>query len=408
VGRRQRKRSHRSRPGTVARPGRVPPRPARPPSISQAHQASGTNPSATAKLRPEFWPGVLRAAGVEPRAASDIGGASGVRHGVIAVGVNEIEKRLVIVSAESDARGVALAQADIQSAMPEYKVIAVRPVMVSASQFASAISQSMGGGRISLRSLFDLQSVPEHERFETYDKYFSGVFKHIDQWVRNGASVESLTATQALKQFIDQATPVHFEGTEDDLFVDLTNVIHGEGDPTDIELGICGFPLYGMSEADLDSFSARGDVDQARDVLRKHGVLQYFFPAPDQLVLGAIDRGAVISSPDYPVVLAESLGHPAGQMELVPADTQLPDLIDALVARKLLVSGEVDVQVSEEGIKQRTNVRFSPREGIVSKILNRISVSIDLKQIIGLTLGARAGDSDSATNRGDASSGPTA
>jgi hypothetical protein len=266
----------------------------------------------------------------------------------------------------------------------------------------------MGTGRISLRNLFELQGIPEQERFEKYDKYFSSVFEHVDQWVLNGSSVESLTATEAIKQFIDQATSAHFEETEDDLYVDLTNVIQAEGDLSDIRLGICGFPLYGMSESDLDSFSARGDVEQAREVLRNHGVLQYFFPAPDQLLLGAIDRGAVIPSPDYPVVLAESLGHPAGQMELVPADTQLPDLIDALLARKLLVSGEVDVQVSEEGIKQRTNVKFSPREGIVSKIINRISVSIDLKQIVGLTLGTRAADSGPATIRDDVSSGPTA
>ena len=34
------------------------------------------------KDRPEFWDGVLRAVGTEPRTARDLGGASGVRNGI--------------------------------------------------------------------------------------------------------------------------------------------------------------------------------------------------------------------------------------------------------------------------------------------------------------------------------------
>jgi hypothetical protein len=70
---------------------------------------------------PEFWNGVLRAAGSEPRTAREIGGASGVRHGALAVGVDDIEKRLIVISSEGQAYGAALAQADIQSATPDYK-----------------------------------------------------------------------------------------------------------------------------------------------------------------------------------------------------------------------------------------------------------------------------------------------
>jgi len=145
-----------------------------------------------------------------------------------------------------------------------------------------------------------------------------------------------------------------------------------------------------MSEEDLDTFLDHQNLDAAREVLRRLGVHQFFFPPPDQLLLGTIDRSATISGSEQPSDIAQHLGHPAGRMELVPTDTPLTDLIDALKDRRLLVEGEVSVELTEEGASQRASVRFSPREGIVSKIVNRISVNLDLKQIVGLQFGGGA------------------
>jgi hypothetical protein len=41
----------------------------------------------------------------------------------------------------------------------------------------------------------------------------------------------------------------------------------------------------------------------------------------------------------------------------------------------------VGYELSEEGRKQRALVRFRPREGFISKLINRISVKVDLKSI---------------------------
>jgi pantothenate synthetase len=92
-----------------------------------------------------------------------------------------------------------------------------------------------------------------------------------------------------------------------------------------------------MSEDDLDFFLDPRDLDSAREILRRHGVYQFFFPAPDQLLLGAIDRHATISRGQHLSEIAQTLGHPAGEMELVPTGTKLTELIDALKERKLLV-----------------------------------------------------------------------
>ena len=66
-----------------------------------------------------FWPGFLRGVGTEPRQVTSIRGASGVSHALLAVGVDDDGQRLVLVSADTDARSAALAQADIQAALGE-------------------------------------------------------------------------------------------------------------------------------------------------------------------------------------------------------------------------------------------------------------------------------------------------
>src|SRR5215831_7410860 len=141
--RRQPKRSPRSGQATGRR------RPESQPAKRPSHEVTSQQPEPshveqiptedleTLKDRPEFWDGVLRVAGTEPRTAKEIGGASGVRHGALAIGVDDTEKRIVVISAEGEAYGAALAQADIQSATLDYRVIVVRPLIVSVGDIAS-------------------------------------------------------------------------------------------------------------------------------------------------------------------------------------------------------------------------------------------------------------------------------
>jgi hypothetical protein len=393
--RNQSKKSSRSRQATRPRQPRAQPtNPRSPEGASKQLEPSHTDPIPsgdleTLKERPEFWDGVLRVAGTEPRAAKDLGGASGVRHDALAIGVDDVEKRIIVISAEGEAYGAALAQADIQSATPDYKVIVVRPLIVSVENIASAITGATGTPRISMKSLGLPSELSEEQMRSLFDRYLSDAAEVIDRSIHNARSVTSPSIPQIIKQVIDQLTAIRFESDDEDLTIDLTGVTGRSAASLDSRLGICGFPLSEMSEADLDAFLDRQNLDGAREVLRRLGVYQFFFPPPDQLLLGTIDRNASISDSEQPTDIAQHLGHPAGRMELVPADTPLTELIDALKDRKLLVEGEVSVELTEEGISQRASVRFTPREGIVSKIINRISVSLDLRQIVGLQVGGR-------------------
>jgi hypothetical protein len=47
-----------------------------------------------------------------------------------------------------------------------------------------------------------------------------------------------------------------------------------------------------------------------------------------------------------------------------------------------LVEGEIGYELTAEGQQQRAIVRFKPREALISKIINRISVKINLKSIV--------------------------
>ena len=67
--------------------------------------------------------GILRAAETKPAGASEIRGASGLAHPVIAVGTDDIRRRLIVISAEADGRTAALAQGDIQMAVGSMQVL---------------------------------------------------------------------------------------------------------------------------------------------------------------------------------------------------------------------------------------------------------------------------------------------
>ena len=92
----------------------------------------------------EFWRSVLKAVEVEPRSAMSIQGASGFSHPVVAVGINEPRRRVILISGESDARSAALAYGDIQAAMPSLKVMIARPVAVNLGETARILSEVLG------------------------------------------------------------------------------------------------------------------------------------------------------------------------------------------------------------------------------------------------------------------------
>src|SRR5688572_7077149 len=91
-----------------------------------------------------FWDNVLKAVDASPRPATSIRGASGINHPVIALGVDEDRRRLILISGEHDARTAAMAQTDVQSVLPNMQVLIARPIAVDLSGLARTVIRMLG------------------------------------------------------------------------------------------------------------------------------------------------------------------------------------------------------------------------------------------------------------------------
>src|SRR5262249_27518247 len=130
----------------------------------------------------------------------------------------------------------------------------------------------------------------------------------------------------------------------------LDNLLRYDNLANDREYGVCPLPLYEFSDLDWELFLSGERLDDVRERLRQLDILQYFYPPPDQLAIGLVDRGlsteaAVINA----VEIAPELGHPFGNAEIIQGRISVPILIDELQQRKLLVEGEVGLEVTPSG-----------------------------------------------------------
>jgi hypothetical protein len=153
----------------------------------------------------------------------------------------------------------------------------------------------------------------------------------------------------------------------------------------DNHFGLCPIPLYELGADEVEVLNGGGNIDDVKAILLRYDLIQYFFPAPDQLAIGLVDRGSQSTSALLRQLTASpKLGHPFGACEVVKQNSDLAEIIDSLQQRKLLVEGEFGLELSQKGTTMRQSIRFKPREGLVSKLLSRLSLKINLKNLIGI------------------------
>jgi hypothetical protein len=334
-----------------------------------------------------FWPSLLRAVGTEPRELSSLNGASGISHDFVAAGADEEEKRLVVISAEADSSGAAMAQADIQAAMQEVKVIVARPVIIDLASLGRSLEEQAGrpaltGGDIAV--LQEAQETGDPDVQKQANERVAQMFAPLAQQIHNARAVGSINLQQGLSQFIEQMLKMNWQMPSDDQsapIADFSKLLAMPTPHTDSQLGVCGIPIYGFDPDELELIHSGSDQDQIEAILRRHDILQYFFPSPDQTALALVDRGQTSREViEGTAETAPEIGHPYGASELVTAES-MHAMIDALQDRKLIVEGELGYELTPDGEQQRAAVRFKPREGFISKLINRVSVKINLKSI---------------------------
>lgn len=339
-----------------------------------------------------FWKSLLRAVETEPRNVELLKGTTGLSYPIIALGVEDSRRRLVIISGESDARSAAIAHADIQATMPGTKVIMVRPVAINLAIFAELLAEIIGTKKIGNQEwewLFehskDIKNAAENlgedlrRKSENYDFIktniasvnWASVFKNIvNQIFLVKARLEK---TRSVK---DKNGNIHDKHMPN---LDLSPLINNDPTEEDRNLGVCPIPLYSFSENQAEIFHSGSDIEQIREILRLQDVFQYFFPPPDHLALGLIEKTTIIENELlHQLKFVPVLGHPFGKHEIISEDVSIVDLIDSLKSEDFMVEGETGVEITPKGKFIRASVKFKPREGFLKKLSNIFSLKLNV------------------------------
>ena len=351
-------------------------------SRERSESLQPTEPS-TKPSYPQFWSNLLRAIRTVPGDMEALRGASGISHQVVAAGADDAGQRLIVISAAGDARMAALAHADLQTAFNPIRVILARPVVIDLPTAAAHLSRMIGRTTLSSADLSAIPGAPDQKAVqEAMQPYIDSLGELAKQWFDNAAGVQDIGFVIGFLQFVDQMRLVKFDSSEGRLQIDLSGLVASSSTASDEDFGICPVPLHSFTGDEMETISAGRSTDEIVGILRRQGIYQYFFPPADQLALGLADRTTATASQLMGALgSAPKLGHPFGENEVLPASLRVAEILDALMDRKLLVAGEVDVKVSQQGETLRAKVKFGPRESVVSKVINRFNVNLDLKAI---------------------------
>ncbi len=343
----------------------------------------------------KFWQNVIKAVGAEPVTGDSIQGSSGFSHPVIALGVDRQRQRIVIISGEGDARSAVLAQADIQTALPQTCILMARPVAVNLGQAAKMLCDMIGGMQIGPA---ELTWMKDHQaEFQENLKHVVDI-EQVQRVLISPLLTARLNVVGAIKEAVHQLSLIEFQETEGSSGIQINSETAGPSqdkqiptfnlkqlsllDPAEADrrLGVCTIPLYKLSEPEVGVLQADSSAEEVRDVLRAHGVLQYFFPPPDHLALGIAD-GCRLTPRELSerLSLIPGYGHPFGPQEILDTSIPVVATVDALRERGFLVEGEFAVELSQGGQQCRATVKFQPREGLLAKLSRLFSMKVDLR-----------------------------
>ena len=346
--------------------------------------------SETDDERPPIWEAICSALGAEYRDGKEVIGASGLIHPVEAIGVDEVGKRLILFSAESNSRVAALLRGDVQSTT-DLRVLVARPVAVDVS---SAIRDAFftKSGTINVQKILEYSAALKGGKKS--QKQIDKLLREFAYHHLQSAKRSSLPVRTHLFNVIEQVTnldwgnfsvsdPSNFVQTSAELLTRFSKIDNLAGDR---EQGICPFPTYELTDVDWDTFSTGKDEDRVVERLKEMEVFQFFFPPPERIILGMADR-AVINEPDIQkgFEIARLQGHTPVPSELIPDARNLQDLLDGLKAQGYLAEGDFSLELAENGRVIRQNIRLRPSEGLIAKLSKVFSVKMDLnlKDIFG-------------------------
>jgi hypothetical protein len=154
-----------------------------------------------------FWNTFLRSVQTEPRDVPSIRGISGLEQPTLGFRVDDKRQRVVIISADHDARAAALMQADVQSTIPDASVVVARPALISLPSIADAIIKMIGSASIRLDDFSELFNSKEA---------LEAALKPLLDPIAKAAAVAPLNAVTQMMQLVQQLALIDFSSRRED------------------------------------------------------------------------------------------------------------------------------------------------------------------------------------------------
>ncbi len=339
------------------------------------------------------WNGIITSLGFEVRDYPIIRGSSGLDHRLLSLGVDDKNKRIVLVSSDPDPRIAAMMQIDVQTTMPDTSVLVVRPLVVDLGVIARKVISMLGGPVVKIQHIEGLYKAFEAANEDAKKQILeTNIAPFIDP-IRTAFKHVTLPTLSQIVSVVHQAAYFDWKGTFEELKVQnelkalssgtisLESLAVLDNMKVDREYGLCPIPLYEFNEQDWELFLSGTSPDRICERLTELGVYHYFFPSPDHLALGFIDKGLTSAIRlQETIELAPTKGHPLGPAELLGGTVTLQNLIDDLGGRGFVVEGDLGIEITEAGTKARANVKFRPREGALSRLIRCLNININFPQ----------------------------
>nr|WP_321459674.1 hypothetical protein [uncultured Cohaesibacter sp.] len=335
------------------------------------------------------WDGFLKALNTEPRIVETLTGISGIEHSISALGVDDVGQRVIIVADQVDAKSAALMQADIQATFNTgINVLVTRPVYFSLPKIADVLSDFFGSSVIDVQQINNIPTEELKAFLEPIAPPIEAAFRNFKPNILPQIlqAVPQVSLLQIGKESSSLASFEDGEATISNYTLDLAGLQNHDLTAADREFGVCGVPFYQFPIEKIELLNSNEHVEDIAQLLKDEGVFQYFFPTADQTALSLVDRGmhneTIVNSS---IQRAGEYGHIITGSELVPSLQDIADTVSELKDLGYVADGEFGVEVTDDGKMVRSMIKFKPREGFVSRLMNRVSIKLDMKDFLGGT-----------------------
>lgn len=333
-------------------------------------------------MKANFWQGFFRSIGCEYKSTDFIQGASGIKHTILCLGIDEVKKRIVVVQDEQDARILSMAQADLQARIKGYNVLMLRPVPINLSTAVATIGMLFGTNKLTTKDLNQLSANGDNQNaILTENKAkLENILNSINPQIEIIQKAK-LSAVPVIKEVIQQLSHVKFItelNSNDNVVFDFEQLLNFNPVVYDTALGVCPLPLYDFTIEQADVFIKGKDLGHCKQILKDHSIYQFFYPPIDSLALGFIETQKYQPSSLKEIIdLVPDNGHPFGKNEIVDVK-KVTQVIDELKERGYAVEGDVYMEITDKGMERRMQVKFKPRESIFKRLSYIFSFKAEL------------------------------